>query len=378
MDLGPCAARGLAVSSGVTFDCAGHAIRGSGEQSTDFGVVLSNGVVGATVKNCTISGFLRGIRLRGANKNQIVHNIVHHNGNFSTRVGYGIDVAGAQENLFQDNHIHHNADEGIHIGTGSHGNRLVDNRIEDNTRENVYFLRADRGVLRKNLVRGGGASSVFIKHSSFLRLENNIFHDKPVMLRGDAHDNTLADNEFVKAGVIFQAYKEHGVVSHPTKNEVTGGTITGARECVKFSGASGNVIRNITLSQCNVGVTAEAETGNTENVFIGVAVKPEVAALDAKSVINVEWKLAMTVQDDKGAPIVGARIQGFDAQKKLVFDITTGADGRAPTQDVIAYSLRGSTKISLTPYRIQVSSEQKTAVREVNISENVVLTISLP
>lgn len=377
-DLGPCEERGLAVASGATLDCAGHSIRGKGEQSADFGVVLSDNVSGATVKNCDISGFSRGIRLRGARKNRVIHNIVHHNGNFATHVGYGIDVAGAQENLFQDNHIHHNADEGIHVGTGSHGNRLVSNRIEDNVRENVYFLRADRGVLQKNYVRGGGANSVFIKHSSFLKLEHNFFYDRPVMLRGDSHDNMLTDNEFVKAGIIFQEYSEQGTVSSPTKNEVAGGSINEARVCVKFSGASGNIFRNVTLSHCTADIAAEVENDDTKNVFIGVAVKPETISLGSTSSIDVGWQLTVATHDGKGNPVGGVRVQGFDARKKPIFDVITGVDGRIPTQEVIVYSLRGSTKTFFSPYHIQATIRQTTKIQEVDVSENVVVTISLP
>jgi parallel beta-helix repeat protein len=377
-DLGPCPARGLAVVSGITLDCAGRAIRGSGEQPSEFGIVLSRGVSNATVKNCEVSGFLRGIRLQGANKNRILHNVTHHNGNFTTHVGYGIDVAGAQENLFQGNHIHHNADEGIHIGTSSHGNQLIDNRVEDNERENVYFLRADRGILRNNVTRGGGANSVFIKHSSFLRLENNTFHDRPVMLRGDAHDNVLVDNEFVETGIVVQAYEEQGTIFRPTRNEFVGGVIANAKECIKFANTSGNIIRNVTLKNCNRSVVAKAENGNVENTFVNVTLPPETIALDATSVVHVRRRFDLIVQDDKGAPVAGARVQGVDARKNSVFDALTGSDGKIPAQELLLYSLTGSTKTSYTPYRLQVSSGQKTVTRDLDASEDAAITITLP
>jgi parallel beta-helix repeat protein len=376
-DLGPCAARGLAVASNVTLDCAGHAVRGSGEQSQDFGITLANGVLGSTIKNCEVSGFLRGIRLRAANKNVIAHNTVHHNGNFATHVGYGIDIAGGQENLLQGNFIHHNADEGLHAGTGSHGNIFIENRVEDNVRENFYFLRADRGVLNKNQTRGGGSNSVFVKHSSFLRLEQNVFHDKPVTFRGDAHDNRLVDNIFVKAGLFFQAYEEQGVVSHPTKNEVIGGTMTDATECVKFTSASGNTIRNLSLVHCSLSVVTKAETGGSENTFIDMFLPPTTVRLDPTSILYVGWRVDITVRSEKGAPLVGARVQGFDAQKNLVFDVVTTTDGKIPPQDVIAYVRKGATKTMRTPHLISVSLEQKSLTQEMKVSEPQNLTISL-
>lgn len=375
-DLGPCRARGLAVTSHVTLDCAGHAIRGSGEQSRDFGIALADGVSGATIKHCEISGFLRGIRLRVANKNVITHNNIHHNGNFTRSVGYGIDVAGGQENLFQSNFIHHNADEGVHVGTGSHGNLFLENRIEGSGRENVYFLRADRGVLQKNQIRGGGSNSVFVKHSSFLRLEQNVLHDKPTTFRGDAHDNLLIDNTFIRAGIFFQAYEENGVVSSPTKNEVRGGTMSAAKECVKFANASGNIVRDLSLESCTKSIVAENGVGKAENTAIGVAFRPETVFLESSTVLHVGWRLSLSVQDESGAPVVGARVRGVDQQKHLVFDAETTADGKIPSLDVIAYRRNGATKIMQTPHSISVSWGQKSFTREVKVSENQNLTIS--
>jgi parallel beta-helix repeat protein len=377
-NLGPCEKRGLTVRSGVTLDCAEHAIHGSGENSKDFGVALQTGTSGATVKNCHISGFLRGIRLRQANKNKILHNTVHHNGNSSARVGYGIDLAGAQDNVFQDNTVHHNADEGIHVGTGSHGNTFTGNRVEDNSRENFYFLRSDRAVLQKNSTRGGGADSVFIKHSSFLRLENNVFHDKPVTFRGDAHDNVLVDNELVNAGVRFESYEEDGGVTRPSKNLVTGGKIANAKECLNFSNTSDNTVKNVQLVDCGRSVRAKVDGGSAENFLIGIPILPEKLALEGAAVVHVGWQLSIFVQDSKGTPVAGAKVQGIDTQKNLLFAVETAANGVTSPQDVLEYSLRDSTKIERTPVLLQVSAGQKMTSLEMHVTKNSTVTVTLP
>lgn len=377
-DLGPCEKRGLTVRSGVTLDCAGHAIHGSGKNSKDFGIALQTGTSGATVKNCHISGFLRGIRLRQANKNKISHNTVYHNGDVSTRVGYGIDLAGSQDNVFQDNYVHHNADEGIHVGTGSHGNIFINNRVEDNGRENFYFLRSDRAVLRKNSTRGGGTDSVFIKHSSFLRLEDNVFRDKPVTFRGDAHDNVLMDNELMNTGVRFQAYEENGVRTHPRKNLVSGGKIINAKECVNFGNASNNIVKDVQFIDCGRSVTARANGGSAENSLINIPILSKTLALDEAAIVHVGWQLSISVQDSKGNPVAGAKVQGIDAQKKILFAIETTVSGVTPPQEVIEYSLQGSTKIERTPIQLQVSFGQRTASLEMRDSKNSIITITLP
>lgn len=377
-DLGPCEKRGLSVRSGVTLDCAGHAIQGSGENSKDFGVALQTGTTDATVKNCHISGFLRGIRLRQANKNKIFHNTVHHNGNKSARVGYGIDLAGAQDNIFQDNYIHNNADEGIHVGTGSHGNTFIGNRAEDNGRENFYFLRADRAMLQRNSTRGGGSDSIFIKHSSFLRLENNIFRDKPVTLRGDAHDNVLTDNELVNAGVRFQSYEERGVSTRPSRNLITGGTITNAEKCLNFSDASDNTVKNVKLVNCNQNIVSQVKDGRAENFLIDIPLSVDQLVLDGSAVVHVGRQINIFVQDAKGTPVAGAKVQGFDAQKKILFEAETAVNGATPPQDVIEYSLQGSTKVERPPVQLQVSLGQQTTLLEMHVTKNSTVTVTFP
>jgi len=376
-DLGPCEKRGLTVHSGVTLDCAGYAIFGSGENSKDFGVALPNGATGVTIKNCHVSKFLRGIRLRQANKNKILHNTIHHNGNPSSRVGYGIDIVRSQDNLFQGNYVHNNADEGIHAGPASHGNTFIGNHVADNSRENFYFLQADRAVLQKNSIRGGGADSVFIKHSSFLRLEHNVFQDKPVTLRGDSHDNVLLENEFVHAGIRFQAYEERGSLTRPSKNLVSGGKITNTKECLNFSNSSGNTVKNTQLAHCGKSVVAEAEKDGSENSLFNVPLDSEALAIDKNSIIHVGWRLDISVKDRDGSPIAGARIQGVDAQKNSLFEAVTDMHGKVPSQDVIAYSLRGSTKTKRAPLLLQVSSGQKRISQEVEMTENATVTITL-
>jgi parallel beta-helix repeat protein len=125
-NLGPCAAHGLYVASDVTLDCRNHVVRGPGGRGEHFGIYLAKGTTRATVKNCEVTGFIRGIRLQGAHHNRLIDNQVHHNGDSSGHTGYGIDVAAASTaNVLQGNRVHDNADEGIHVGAGSDQNTLL-------------------------------------------------------------------------------------------------------------------------------------------------------------------------------------------------------------------------------------------------------------
>ena len=155
-DLGSCPGHGLYVASDVTLDCRGRVVHGQGGRAEHFGIYLEQGTTGATVKNCEVAGFLRGIRLKGAHHNRLIDNQVHHNGDSASHTGYGIDIAaGSTANVLHGNRVHDNADEGIHVGTGSHRNTLISNRVYTNFRENIYVLRADGGYFSTTLPTGG-------------------------------------------------------------------------------------------------------------------------------------------------------------------------------------------------------------------------------
>ena len=63
-DIGVCTGNGLRVISGVTLDCAKRTITGSTLSPAKYGVLV-DGAKGATVKNCRVTGFRKGIRLAG-------------------------------------------------------------------------------------------------------------------------------------------------------------------------------------------------------------------------------------------------------------------------------------------------------------------------
>ena len=92
-------------------DCAGYTLTGSNQPGAWYGIHL-DAASGAEVRNCRVTLFRRGIRLRGGGGNALVGNEV-----FGNR--YGIDLAEATSgNRIEGNAVHDNRDEGIHVGTG--------------------------------------------------------------------------------------------------------------------------------------------------------------------------------------------------------------------------------------------------------------------
>jgi parallel beta-helix repeat protein len=377
-DLGPCPGRGLRVLSGITLDCHGYAVRGAGGQAGQVGIALS-GATGATVRDCEVRDFSIGIRLRDAHNNRVQRNRIHDNGNFTTHRGYGIDVAGGSTgNLFEGNHIYDNADEGIHVGTGSHRNSFIGNTVYNNFRENLYILRSDKGVLKGNLIYGGGANSLFLKHASFHQVENNTFRDRTVLVRGDAHDNSFTGNNFINTGIHFQIYSEKQRLTRPTRNVVTGGKILNATKCLQFSGASDNVIRRTLLDQCEEAIVSAGFGMNVKNTLIDVALTSAAWSLDSRSLVDVGWSLEVTVSSAENITTAGAHVKGFDVNKKLVFDAVTGTDGSIPVQEVIAYTQDGASKIAHTPHTLEVTAGSKTTIQTITVNAPTTTRVTLP
>lgn len=373
--LGPCTKHGLSVASDVTLDCRNHVVCGPGGRGEHFGIYLAKGTTRATVRNCEVTGFMRGIRLQGAHHNRLIDNQVHHNGDSSGHTGYGIDVAAASTaNGLQGNRVHDNADEGIHVGAGSDQNTLISNHVFANFRENLYVLRANGGVFQ-HIITHGGVNSLFLKHAVFNRFENNAFHDRTEALRGDSHGNQLVNNDFINAGLHFQAYKEGATLTRPTRNMVVGGTIVEAKPCVRFSGASGNLVKGVRLSRCTTAVVSTGVGTAIENTLIGMALKPDAISLDERSRLRVGWPLEVSVKDANGLGRGGVKVQGFDVHNNLVFGAVTAPDGHIPIQEVMQYSQSGSARTYHTPHKLQATANGRIASQTVTIDSDKVVTL---
>jgi parallel beta-helix repeat protein len=356
-DLGPCSGHGLLVKSNVTLDCRGSRITGPGDASGQVGILLNGRpgaeVAGATVKNCHVSGFRRGIRLRSASGNVIAGNTAVGNGDRVKHVGYGIDVsAGSANNLFEGNRVQGNADEGIHIGPGSHKNRLVANVLSDNHRENLYVLSADGGVFVRNTFGGGGINSLYLKDASGNRFEGNTFVGRTARVVGHARDNEFVNNTFSGTGLHFTAYKGDPRRA-PGGNRVTGGSIAAPAECVRFTASGGNVIADVSLARCGTAVRAESPSGPTSNTVVGEM--PDRVQLDGASTLNLARPLTVQVQEPTGAPVPAAQVEARDAAGRAAFTVATDETGSIPAQVAIAAARTGAGTAARSPLTLTVT-----------------------
>ena len=381
-DLGPCEGDGLRLRQAAVLDCHGHTVTGAADAepgTTDhhpsYGLKL-DGTHGAVVRGCKVTRFDYGILLSDARDSQVIGSEAFHNGNFKTRVGYGIHLSRSQNNTVQDCIVRESADEGIHIGNGSDGNSLIDNQSTDNGRENLYILSAQRNRLLRNRAKGAGAADLYMKHASENLIEDNGFTDRPVVVRGLASKNTFADNIF-GAGLRFEAYGDDRT-EVPTNNVVRGGRIRGKSACVEFVEAHDNLVEAVAFDHCRRVAARSLMPSSNDLVDVDLTdVRLDLAGgatLRLLSPVRVEARTAT------GQPVSGARIALRDISGESHTEPTTDGSDDArcvvPTHRVSAAGL-----MPLTPVELTVSADGYAAtqsfIRE-PVGSSVTVTLEAP
>jgi hypothetical protein len=267
-DLVGCRGVGLRLGPGATLDCAGHEIRGLGTPESKEGVRLHR-VAGATVKRCRISGFQRGVRIRGGSAGLVLDN--HLYGNV-----HGLEISGATDaglaiaHRIAGNEIEASIQDGVHVGTGAVDIVIAENRIRGSGQEGIYLQWCERCSATGNVVDGSGTSPLYVKHSSDGRYLDNVLADSIVQVRGDSARNLFAGNLLARSSFAFEAYVGRGYgrdmdwIGRPRRNEVVGGAIAARKYCFRFNGAEGNEVRDVLAIGCSpVGGEDGPDAGNS-------------------------------------------------------------------------------------------------------------------
>ncbi len=254
-DLGPCTGNGLYVKSGVVLDCAGHTLTGSDLRGAWYGISLELATAG-TVRNCRVTAFRRGIRIRGGSGNVVENNEVVLN-------KYGIDVAGgARASRITGNLIHDHRDEGIHIGSDADGTVVLDNEIWNTKREHIYVLDADDCRIEGNLLHASRKAAIYVKNSHRTQVTANVVSDRAIQVRGNSTGNVFTDNDLKGNGYIVDAQLQaDGSWLHPHDNTFSGGSIQNTGYCFRFYGSYDNTATAIATDRECVPITELARGG---------------------------------------------------------------------------------------------------------------------
>lgn len=167
-----CAGSGITIgSNNVVLDCAGYSITGNGPYSSSNGVYLL-GVSGATVKNCTISGYNYGIHAYYADSNTLTGNTLSSNSN-------GIYMREGRGNTLSNNTLTSNS-TGIHLfNTGN--NSVTQNNIATfNQQVGMVFYGTFGNTVRANTITGNNniySSGMAFQNSYSNTITNNSFNN---------------------------------------------------------------------------------------------------------------------------------------------------------------------------------------------------------
>jgi parallel beta-helix repeat protein len=225
-------------ADGITLDCAGHEVVGSGQ---DTGIML-DGRTGVTVKNCRVSGFANGIRL------------VNWTGPSSQNTLLGNTVT---------------ASDAIGIVViGSSGDVLTGNAASNSAYGDLVVIDSAAETLTANTATRGGWYGIMLQRSSGNTLRGNHAHDNgtngggtAILVTDDSNANLLVGND-------------------ASNNDQPGSGVDGIRvnnsrdNVVRGNTANGNATWGFMISSYpDVGSSGNVLTGNTANgnAIIGFA-----------------------------------------------------------------------------------------------------------
>ena len=136
-NIGPCSGTGLYIGkNGITLNCAGHTITGSGSANVEAGIGLY-GITKATVKNCHVKEFALGIYIEGSSSNTITGNTATNNVDTGFAFCYISSKNKITGNTANSNEVGY--DDGT-IGSGTKGtaNFYTSNECKLNTDAGAY------------------------------------------------------------------------------------------------------------------------------------------------------------------------------------------------------------------------------------------------
>lgn len=250
-DVTGCAHHGVRLAPFSVLDCAGHEIRGTDDESSGYGVRMDQ-VEQAEVRNCRISGFSRGIRIRGGRDNRVIENEVVAN-------GYGIEVAGGTDGVRTEGHriarnrISESRRDGIHLGGGTAQIRVEDNHIEKSGEEGLTLERSEGVLVSGNTIEESASGAIDLKDSRGGRFERNAVRGSLVKIRGSSSRNVFGENELVRSGYVLSATRPDGEAhAIPAKNRIVGGSVLDSQVCFRFNGAVDNVVEDVRVDDCRV------------------------------------------------------------------------------------------------------------------------------
>ncbi len=251
-DLVGCEEHGVRLAPFARLDCAGHEIRAASQGAAGYGVVLED-IEESVVRNCRISGFARGIRIRGGRGNVIAANEIAGS-------RYGIEVAQIPRGATSEGHritanrVRDSSRAGIRVGAGAKAVTLEGNSVDGAGDTGIAIAGCRACVVHGNSVERAGRSGLDVKDSVAGDLRGNTISGSMLRIRGRSERNVLEENRLVGASYLFAALGDTGARGRriPAQNRVVGGSVLQANVCFRFRGARDNEVLGVEVDGCRI------------------------------------------------------------------------------------------------------------------------------
>jgi parallel beta-helix repeat protein len=316
------------------------------------------------VKFCRIEYANNGIHIAYSSPT-ISNNIITNNGDDKIHDN-GIFCQNG-EPLIEKNEITYNIGDGIHCyGAAA---TIVENIVNNNTIEGIYFDSLSDGVADKNILSDNGHCGIRAYHSSSTITDNYIISNNRGIDCYRPSTPILTNNTMIKNGVGIH-------LGNDTSPIITQNVIS---EC--GNGVEGYWHTNGTFINCTISASNSFDfmiKDNSHLIAINTTFdKTKMYYNDELSTLTIKWYLDVGVVND--APINGANVKVYDAQNNEIYDGFTGSNGFV--KDILCTEgIKNSTATTyFTPHKIYVIKDgyEPVSSHEVTVDESKEVNIQL-
>ena len=213
-DLLGCPGNGIIIGAdSITLDCNGHVIAGDSAEH-DYGILL-DGKRNATIKNCSVRAFWRGVGLLKASDNILNNNTVSNN------TSYGIALTdSSNSNSLTGNAANDNALYGIVLFGTSDSNTLINNTANRNKYDGIGLFNSSKNTLKDNVANNNALYGIMIyDRSKSNTLTSNLADSNyyyGIMLYHSSDSNSLTDNtaNYNRRGISLKNTSNNSITSN--------------------------------------------------------------------------------------------------------------------------------------------------------------------
>jgi len=222
-------------ANGITLDCQGHTIRGSGSISGILSIDRQNIII----KNCIVENFATGISFESTNNSQLINNTASNN-------GWGFFIFSSSDNTLTSNTANYNGDKGFLLRTSSNFNTLTSNTANYSGSTGFSLSASSNNILTNNTANGNELWGFRLQSSSnFNNFTSNIANNNEDGFRLQSSSNNIFTSNIANNNSFAGFFLDFFLQSPPRFNTITSNTaISNGISVVLFSSQTNLIFNN--------------------------------------------------------------------------------------------------------------------------------------